>query len=410
MMPRASATRGDPGKDSLSIPPPHFEPTGNRISLFLAAAAGMFLFGVVLAILGTLFGLPQMRERLQVQMAEEGDLFLLLFAGVFLASLATGALIDRAGNKPVFVISALLVALGLAGMALATSFAGAAAGALVLGTGGGGLNTASNALVSDLSGRGRGRMLNLLNISYGVGALAVPLLVASLGNEMRVRRILFGCAAASVVAALTYWLLPFPSSRESRRWRAGEFLRMAGAPGVLLLGTILFFQSGNESAMGGWTSAYLGTLGANARTATWVLSCYWAGMILGRGMAAGLLGRMEKKRLILLSGAGAFAGSLLMILAPNLSVAVAAAALTGLSFAAVYPTTLAIAGDQSSRSAGTIFGMLFAMGLLGGMSVPWAIGQVGDAWGLRAGMHLPLFTTAMIAILAGVLLLREQPR
>ena len=53
-----------------------------RAMLFAAACAGMFIFGVVLALLGTLFGLPAMRERLGVNLAQQGDLFLLLYAGV----------------------------------------------------------------------------------------------------------------------------------------------------------------------------------------------------------------------------------------------------------------------------------------------------------------------------------------
>jgi fucose permease len=253
-------------------------------------------------------------------------------------------------------------------------------------------------------------MLNLLSVFYGIGALAVPLIVASLGNMIPVRELLMGCAIAAMLAALAYGLLRFAPASQPREFKIGEYLLVARSPGVLLLGVLLFFQSGNEGAIGGWTSAYLGTRGASAGTATWVLTCYWAGMIVGRAIAPSFLKRMRKTQLILLSGIGALTGCALLIFTQSVPAAAVAAALIGLSFAPVYPTTLAIAGDRYSENAATVFGVLFAIGLLGGMSVPWAIGQVGNVWGLRAGMHLPLISTAMIGVLAIAVRLQLRKR
>ena len=108
----------------------------------------MFIFGVVLALLGTLFGLPAMRERLGVNLAQQGDLFLLLFAGICFSTVAVGPLIDRFGNKLVLLVSALLVTVALLEFAAAKSMLAAVIAALVLGLGGGGLNTSSNVLTS----------------------------------------------------------------------------------------------------------------------------------------------------------------------------------------------------------------------------------------------------------------------
>ena len=64
-------------------------PTGaafNRRRLFLSACGALFVFGVVLVLLGTLFGMPPMRARLQLtDMVRQGDLQTLLLFGVFLA-------------------------------------------------------------------------------------------------------------------------------------------------------------------------------------------------------------------------------------------------------------------------------------------------------------------------------------
>ena len=64
-------------------------------------------------------------------------------------------------------------------------------------------------------------------------------------------------------------------------------------------------------------------------------------------------------------------------------------ALIGLSYGPIFPTTLAIAGDRYSQRAGTVFGLLFSIALVGGMTFPWAVGQVSQRVGVRAGMIVP---------------------
>ena len=382
--------------------------TDARRPLFAAACAGMFVFGIALALLGTLFGLPEMRARLQVNLAQQGDLFLLLFSGVLVSSLLVGPLIDRTGNKVVLFVSALLVTLALGGFAAADSFRFAAVAALLLGLGGGGLNTSANVLVSDIYGDERGPMLNLLGISYGIGALLLPLLAASLTAIFTVRQLLLFMAALAALAAAAYALLRFPPAREAPGFSVGELLRVARYPGVLLLAGVLILQSGNEASIGGWTSSYLGSAGAAATTATWVLAGYWTALMAGRLLAARLLRRIGKAQLVLAGGLGSVAGCAVLLAAGTPAGMAAGVMLAGLSFAPIYPTTFAIAGDRYARYSGTVFGLLFTVGTIGGMTFPWAIGQLGHSLGMRSGMLLPLAGATLITLLAVVIRSREQ--
>lgn len=385
---------------------------GHRRALFGAASAGLFLFGIVLALLGTLFGLPEMRARLHVDLSEQGNLFLLLYFGVLVASLVVGPLIGRAGNKLVLLVSALLVMGALAGFAAAESFATAAICAAALGLGGGGLNTSTNALVSDLYGDARGKMLNALAAFYCLGALLLPLVAAGLSAIYPMRRLvlgmLVGAAVLAAVAAAVFAALRFPAARQSRSFSPVEMLRVAYSPGVPLLALLLFCQSGNESAIGGWASSYAGLAGASARTATWVLAGYWAAMLVGRTLAIWLLRRMGKTQLLLLSAAGSLAGCTLVLLSHRLAGLAAALVLVGASFAPIYPTVLGIAGDRYPQISGTVFGMLFSLGITGGMTFPWVIAQISERLGMRAGMLLPVAGAAVICVLAGRILVRDK--
>jgi fucose permease len=257
------------------------------------------------------------------------------------------------------------------------------------------LNTAANALVADLYAENRGAMLNLLGVFFGLGALIVPLLASSITLQ-----VLIIATALAVLCAIFYATLPFPPARESAGFSIFASIRAVKYPGVLLFAFLLFCESGNESAIGGWTSTYAGALGAAPRLATWILAAYWAGLTIGRIAGARLLMMMRKERLVFASGVGSAIGTAILLGGPSLITLAIGAGIVGLSFAAIYPTTLAIAADRYQRLAGTIFGLLFAVGLIGGMLFPFAIGHLSEYYGMRAAMLLPLVGAVVIVILA----------
>ncbi len=374
--------------------------TIRRGMLFSGAATGIFVFGIVMAVLGTLFGLPEMRARLNISLAQQGNVFLLLYLGILLATLVAGPVIDAFGNKLILVVSSALVGAGLAGLAYAHSFSGAAMPAVLLGLGGGGLNTSTNVLVSDLYGEQRGPMLNLLGIFYGIGALCIPLLAAAIEGHFAILAQLLFCAGLAGVCALLFLAMSFPPAGgpQSFSWR--EALRVARYPGVLVLGFLLFCQSGNEASIAGWTSIYVGAAGLGARTATLILAGYWAALMAGRLAASGLLKFVGKRQLVLASGIGALVGAAIVLTNRSEGMLILGVLVIGLSYAGVFPTALAIAGDAYRKMAGTVFGLLFAIALVGGMSFPWAVGQISQHMGVRFGMVVPLAGAAGICVLA----------
>jgi MFS transporter, FHS family, glucose/mannose:H+ symporter len=376
--------------------------------LFGGAATGIFVFGIVMAVLGTLFGLPEMRARLHIGLAQQGNLFLLLYVGILFATLLAGPAIDVIGNKPILVVSAALVAAGMLGFTFAHSFASSAIPALLLGCGGGGLNTSTNALVSDLYHERRGSMLNVLGIFYGVGALCIPLFAATIAARISIAAQLFCCAALAAACAVLFLVLGFPPATAAQSFSWREALKVARYPGVLVLGFLLFCQAGNEASIAGWTSTYAGEAGFPARTATLILAGYWAALMVGRLVVAQLLKFVSKEQLVLASGVGALLGAALLLANRSEITLGFGVLILGLSYAGVFPTTLAIAGDDYRKFAGTVFGLIFGIALLGGMSFPWLVGQVSQSWGIRYGMMVPLAGAAVICVLAWRILLARR--
>ncbi len=379
-------------------------PLERRLSgrrLFAAAAVAMFVFGMLIALLGTLFGLPAMRERLGIDLAQQGDLFSVLFAGLLAATAVVGPVLDRFGSKPVMVSASAMVTAALAALAAARGFGVAAAAALLLGVGGGWLNTASNALVSDVFPADRGRMLNLLGTFFGVGALFVPLVVSVGFDALSVPGVMALCAAVAGAGTALSLALRFPPPHEGAAFSLRGVVSAARGEGVALLAALLLFEAGNEAALSGWTSTYIGAMGWSPRLATLVLLGYWAVAIAGRTASAKLQAWAGKERLVIGSAVLAVAGCATLVAAAGwLPGLVAGAWLTALGFSAIFPTVLAIAGDRYQRFAGTVFGLLFTVGNVGSLSFPWALGHISQSAGLRAGMLVPLAGTVLVAACA----------
>jgi len=346
--------------------------------------------------------------RLHIDLSQQGCLFLLLYLGIFISSLIVGPLIDYLGNKANLFVSSALVSAAMVWFALAHSFASAAMAAVLLGLGGGGLNTCTNALVSDVYGDERGPMLNLLGIFFGVGAVCVPLLAASIEGHFTIPQLFLSCALLTAVCAFGYALLSFPPAKASQAFSLREVVGVAKYEGLLLLGFILFLESGNEACIGGWTSTFVNTIGYPARTATLVLASYWAALMVSRMVAARVLQGIGKSQLVLIIALLSTLGCAVLLATRSLILLFAGTALIGLSYGPIFPTTLAIAGDRYSQRAGTVFGLLFSIALMGGMLFPWTVGQVSQRLSVRAGMVVPCLGAVGIILLSAIVSVRER--
>ena len=364
-----------------------------------SAWAGIFVFGIVMAILGAI--LPSLFERVGFGAGAAGNLFLTMNFAMLATTVFFGPLVDRFGFKSLLAVSAFLVALAFFLLSRAASYGLILAAAVVLGLGGGGLNGGANALTSDLhEGEKRGTALNVLGIFFGFGALSIPFLIGTLRELLGVPTILLIATALGLLPVVIYIVLPFPRAKQAQGFPIKEAARIARSPLLWLCAFILFFQSGNEFTAGGWISTYLQrTHGLGADAAALALAAYWAAIMLGRLLSSRLVRRLRSETLILGSAALALAAAALMALAPSGAAAAAGAVLLGLGFAAIYPTTLAIVGGRFAALTGTAFSVAIAVGLVGGMLAPWLAGRIAEASSLRQGLIILVVNCAMIVVL-----------
>ena len=365
-----------------------------------SAWAGIFVFGIVMAVLGAI--LPSLFDRIGFGAAAAGSLFLTMNFAMLVTTLFFGPLVDRFGFKALLAVSAFLVAGAFLLLSFASTYGLVLGAAVVLGLGGGGLNGGTNALTSDIhEGDKRGSALNVLGIFFGFGALSIPFFIGTLRELLGLRNILFLATALSLIPFFLYLVLRFPKAKQAQGFPIKEAAGIVRSPLLWLTAFILFFQSGNEFTVGGWISTYLEkTFGLGGSAAALVLAAYWAAIMSGRLLSSRLVRVIRNETLILGSAVLALAAAVLMALAPSGALAAGGAVAIGLGFAAIYPTTLAIVGGKFAAITGTAFSIVIAVGLVGGMLAPWLAGKIAEASSLRQGLIIPVINCAMIVILS----------
>jgi fucose permease len=363
-----------------------------------SACAGMFVFGIVMAILGAI--LPTLFDTIQLDKAQAGNLFLFMNFGMLVMSLLFGPIVDRFGFKLFLTAAALAVSASFFMLAGATTYPVVMAAAVLLGLGGGGLNGGSNALASDILPDRRGAALNTLGIFFGFGALTMPFLVGSFLELVGLARLLILAAILGLVPFLLFALASFPQAKHEQGFPLSQAAAVIRNPLLWLCGFLLFFQSGNEFTVGGWITTYLGeVIGLTARAASFVLAGYWAAMMLGRVFSSRWVERVGTRRLVLAAAVTAWVAAILVAWSPSPIAAVAGVVLLGLGFAAIFPTTLAVIGEAFPRLTGTAFSVVFVIALVGGMTAPWVTGNVAQTHGLANGMLVPVVSCSMIVVI-----------
>ena len=367
--------------------PPQVKPLVRVGWLSASAFAGMFGFGIVMALLGAI--LPSLSNRLHFDLGQAGNLFLAMNGAMLVTTVALGPYLDRFGHKWPLAVAPLLVSGAVVLIANVDDFSGLVAGVILLGIGGGALNQTTNTLVADLhEGEHRKSVaLNLLGVFFGFGALFVPFTIGFLVRALNLAGILYIAAGVSVITTILSTPFAFPPARQSGGVPFARILLFLRQPLVLFFSFLLFFESGNEFILGGYISLYLTRhLGANVSRASYLLAAYWAALMLGRVVLSRTVLRSGGSKLILGSALGVAGSMILLLAARSLPLAAVAVVLLGFTIATIFPTVLGIAGAAYVSHAGTVFGVMIGIALAGGMTLPWLTGKLSAHYGIERGL------------------------
>ncbi len=373
--------------------------------LMFTACAGLFSYGIVIALVGAI--LPELQRRLGFGLERAGLLQSVLFVGQVPTLLLVGPLIDRVGKKPVLVAGGTLFALPLLGMAYSPGYAALATMLFLLGLGGSCLDVGSSTLIPDSYPANPSPAMNVGNFFFSMGAVFLPLLTLATRRLGLGPSLVFLAAAMALLAAWAA-LETFPPAAQAGGFDWHEARRVVLHPTVLQLAAVLFLYVSLEVATAAWARTYLEqTFAATARTSTLVLTLFWGAQAAGRLVASRLVRKVRGPSLVLLASCGAVLGALLIAFAPSATIAAAGIAFCGLTYGPIFPTSVATASTHFPALFGTVFGLLTAAGLTGAMILPTAVGYVAKATSLRTGIGL-LVVAAVLMLLAQAVYIRSE--
>jgi fucose permease len=324
--------------------------------------------------------------------------------GYLAAALNSGLLLERLGRRAFLMLGAGTIIAGAALILAAPPFSVLLPSFLLIGFGVAILDAGLNAYVAGLP-RSAG-LLNYLHAFYGAGALLGPLvasLVLATSGRWNTTYLVWLVAGVLVLIGFRFAFrpperpAPPPSSAVGA---ARNPLTLAlRSPLVWLAAVFLFVYVGAEVSLGAWSYSLL-TQGRHlpALPASWMVSGYWLGLMVGRIALGRVADHFGVGRLLQGCIVGVLVAVLLVWVAPAGALAALGLVLSGFSLGPIFPSTIAlIDATAPARMQQSAIGFAASLGAMGAAAFPWLAGNLVERAGLWAllpfvaGLSLALF-------------------
>lgn len=384
---------------------PEISPSLSNRKLILAGQIAFFPTGILSTLLGPM--LPILITRWAMNDTQAGNLFLVQFLAAMTGVQLSGVLLSRWGFRPAFLSGLLLMACGVSTLYMGRLWLGMASVA-VYGLGLGLIIPSDNLLIAEIGAvaganageNSRASAVSLLNFFWGVGAVFCSLMVAWTAAH-RLLPFFFGSVALLLVLlALAMRNLPFPPAKtaEEKSASSSSLRNLMKSPAIWLFAAVFFLYPGAETAVGGWIGSYVLRLGPRgAALASMMPAFFWTALTVGRGLGSAFLRHVPERRVLRAGFATGAVGIALMLWTATLPGVIAGALITGLSFATLYPITVAAFSHRFGVAARSIGSLMFSLGSMGPAVIPWMVGVISHNTGsLRAGLLLPLGATVVL--------------
>jgi MFS transporter, FHS family, glucose/mannose:H+ symporter len=373
----------------------------------LVALMAVFGLGISFIIIGAIS--EELKTALGVTNAEIGNLVLALFLTSVIVQLIVGPLVDKFGYRPVAIVGFLVASLSMFLIGLATSLATAFFACVLLGAGAMCLNTVGNTLIPVVlfDGKDPARASNFGNAFFGLGYVITPLLFSLLaGSALGYKTGVYLLGAVFLVFLIVALSTTYP--RVSTGYQFSLALKMLRTRAVLVAALALFCYVSLEISMATWSKPYMtelfggaGNPGAVARAGL-ILSLFGVAMMIGRFLTSTVKNLTQiGARLVAAMALVAMAAILVMVLTKVPAVAIIAVVLTGLVFAPIFPTIVGVTFAKFEPAFyGSIFGIIFAVGLLGGTFVPQIVGSLSVGATIQQSLLIVFVMAAALFVIS----------
>lgn len=379
----------------------------NKRLVFWAACIGILFFGMAITTLGSV--VPDLRERFQLDEIASGTLFSILPFGLLTGSLFFGPFCDRYGYRILLALACISMFLGFEGIAYSPSHLVLQISIFLFGLGGGAINGATSALVSDISEKDKGANLSLLGVFFAIGALGMPFILGVLKGMFTYQTILSIIGIATFLVAIFYISIRFPPAKQAAGLPLNRSLFLLKDKTLLVIGFFLFFQSAFEGIINNWTTTYLTrVISIEPQKALYALSLSVVGMTAMRLLLGSAFRKTAPKYIWGISFFLLFCGLVFMSISTGFGGAATGLILVGAGLAAGFPIMLGVVGHLYKELSGTAFSLVFVIALTGNMIINYGMGVIAQNFGIRHLVTVGFAELFLMIILCLIILKRTQ--
>jgi len=379
-----------------------------RLTATFAYYATFITLGATMAISGP--ALPWLARHTASRIDQISIIFVASSLGYMTGSLLSGRAYDRFPGHRIQALALLMISLSAALVPVLHPLWFLVMVFFLLGTFQGALDVGCNTLLTWIHAEKVGPFMNGLHFFFGVGSFLAPLIFARVvlaANEIRWAYWFFSLLALPVATWL--WLLPSPPIRR----RTSEAASGRSINGLFLLIVFFFvFNVGLELGFGNWIYTFSTRIAlASTTSAAYLTSAFWGAFTVGRLLGIGISARLRPRTILLSDLAGSLAAFAILLLWPDSPLALWAGTIVmGLSIASAFATGMAFA-ERHVRLTGVLVGWIFVGSGIGGMVLPWLVGQGFERISPRVTMPLLLADNLIeFALLVAMLLLLRRKK
>ncbi len=352
--------------------------------------------------------LPGLMAQIGVDASVISILFVVRPIGYLLGSILVGRLYDRVPGKPIMMIAVLMMAASMALIPVSGLFWVLLIVMFMVGVAESGIDVGGNTLIVWTYGDKVAPYMNGLHFMFGVGAFVAPLVVAQVALwGWGIAGAYWALAALILPGALLLWLTPSPEVRKRTDGAGGTSINYLL---VGLFAAFLFLYVGAEIGFGNWVYLYALKLGlADETSAALINSVFWGSLTAGRLVSIPLASKLRPRTVLMIGLIGSVISLGLPLFFPQSSTLLWIGAIgLGASMAPIFPTTISMA-ERRLALTGQINSIFFIGASLGGMVLPWVVGQLFEPVGPSVAM-IAFFADILVGCAVFVALMLYAPK
>ncbi|MEY2400114.1 MAG: transporter, family, Na+ dependent glucose transporter 1 [Ilumatobacteraceae bacterium] len=382
------------------------ESQGSRHVPVWAYLVSFVVLGCALSIAGP--ALSHMRDRVGTDDGGISLVFVGSSSGYMVGSFIGGRFLDRGRGHQVWSACMIMSVLTIVVISQLRDLVPLVAAFVVLGIVNGVGDVSGNTLVVWSRPESPGAALNALHLFFALGALAAPLLT---NRAIAWSNSLWPVAVplAMLTALSCFVLLSTPAPMKTRAAAhshedtAAASLRRGQ---LAVVGLFFFVYVALEIGFANWIHSYVEQIGyGDANTATGVTATFWVGFSVGRVISIWLARRFSAGWMLVASMSVALVSSAALVAVNGGNIGLwIVTFLFGVSIAPQFASMISYAESHLVLSGAATSVFIGAAGL-GGLVMPWTLGQLFDARG--PGVLPPVTLIACLGTIAAGLWVRH---